>query len=203
MRRMLLSTQQHSSGRSASRDGAARYILRNRSQLSLWRPAPSIAVRLDRASSSGHRVDSDITGGGRRHIGRWNVRVVIARHDIGRWRGNRHIAIARCRRHNNGRSRINRRSNVDGRRRVRFHNIDALCLRRGRSNQCQRRNCSSQHVVCHGPHPVADSSERRTRSGGISSEWIKVQSGPYGEESRRPPWPQRERCRQKFSLLPA
>ena len=187
MTRVLLSTQQHSSGRSASRDGAARYILRNRSQLSLWRPAPSIAVRLDRASSSGHRVDSDITGGGRRDIGRWNIRVVIARHDVGRWWSDRHIA--RYGRHNNGRSGVNGRSNVNGRRRVRFHNIDALCLRRCRSNQCQRRNCSSQHVVCHGPHPVADPAkgERGLPASVPNGSWSKVghMATNPGEPARR------------------
>ena len=142
-----------------SRQSGAQQLRNSRSHLSLWRPAPSIAVRLDRASSSGHRIDSDVAGGRRRRIGGgWNVRVVIARHEVGPWRDDRHIA--RCRRHNNGRSRVNWRSHVgwrshvNWRRRVRLHNIDALCLRCGRSNQCQRRNCSSQHVVCHGSRPV-------------------------------------------------
>jgi hypothetical protein len=160
----------HSCGPPCFSDGAAR----TSRQPSLWRPAPSIAVRLDRASPSGHRIDSDITGGGRRHIGRWNVRVVIARHDVGRWRSDRHIA--RCRRHNNGRSGVNWRSRVNGRRRVRFHNIDALCLRCGRPNQCQRRNCSSQHVVCHGPRPMADPAKgkRGLPASVPNGSWSKV-----------------------------
>jgi len=142
-----------------------------RVQRSLWRPTPSIAVRLDRAAPSGHRVDSDVAGGRWRRINRWDIRVIVARHDIGRWRGDRHIT--RC--HNNGWSRVNWRRGVHRRsrvnwRRVRFHNIDALCLRSGRSNHCQRCNCSSQHMVCHGPRPLGCWPILRTRSVGVSSE---------------------------------